>query len=414
MSQLNTTETYPLKGWRRLGIAALLGMLTAFGPLTMDMYLPSMPELAADLHANASLAQLTITATLVGLAAGQLIAGPLSDVRGRRKPMIVALVIYTLASLFAAFSSSIWLLISLRFLQGISGAAGMVISRAVSRDLYTGKELTKFLALLMLINGVAPVAAPIVGGQLLRVMNWHGVFIVLAAFGVIMFLGVLFNLPETLSEERRDEGGFKETLVTFKQFISDRVFVGYALALGFVMAGMFAYISGSPFVLQNVFNASPQMFGVIFGINGLGIVAAAQLTGKLTNKVGERQLLLFGLSFAAAGGLVLLAMILFGAGLIAVLIPLFFVVATIGVVETTGYSLAMQKQEKSAGSAAALLGIMPFIMGAIIAPLVGIAGSYTAVPMGIIIAIVDVGALVSFTLLTRKKKDDHVSDESAS
>lgn len=283
----------------------------------------------------------------------------------------------------------------------------MVISRAVSRDLYTGKALTKFLALLMLINGVAPVAAPIAGGQLLRVMDWNGVFLVLAAFGVVMLLGVLFSLPETLSKEQRDEGGFKQTLVTFKQFISDRVFVGYALALGFVMAGMFAYISGSPFVLQNVYEASPQMFGVIFGINGLGIVAAAQVTGKLTDKLGDRKILFGGVSIAAVAGVVLLIMILIGANLIAVLIPLFFAVSSVGIVETTGYSLAMQKQEKSAGSAAALLGIMPFAMGAIIAPLVGIAGSYSAVPMGVIIAIVEVGAFVSFTLMTREKRTGH-------
>lgn len=405
MEQLETSGTY--SGWKRLWIAGLLGLLTAFGPLSIDMYLPSLPSLASDLHTSASLAQMSLTATLVGLAVGQLIAGPLSDVRGRRAPLIVALATYTVASLLAAISPSIWLLIVLRFFQGIAGAAGIVISRAVSRDLYTGSDLTKFLSLLMLVNGVAPIAAPIAGGQLLRFTSWHGVFIVLAAIGVIMFLGVFFNLPETLSKERRAQGGIKETLETFQQFIGNRVFVGYALAQGFVMAGMFAYISGSPFVLQNIFGVSAQMFSVIFAINGLGIIIATQVTGKLADKVGERRLLLTGLSFAAAGGVVLLGMILSGAGLIAVLVPLFFVVASVGMVNTTSFSLAMQNQEKSAGSASALLGIMPFVMGAIVAPLVGIGGSHTALPMGVIIAIADVGAIVCYTLLTRKKSTEN-------
>lgn len=411
MNQMDTTGTYSYKGWRRLWIATLLGLLTAFGPLSIDMYLPSLPSLAADLHTSASLAQLSLTACLIGLAVGQVIAGPLSDIRGRRMPLTVALATYTVASLLAAISPSIWLLIVLRFLQGIAGAAGIVISRAVSRDLYTGSELTKFLSLLMLVNGVAPIAAPIAGGQLLNVTDWHGVFIVLAAIGAMMFLGVFFNLPETLSKGSRAQGGVKETLATFQQFIGNRVFVGYALAQGFVMAGMFAYISGSPFVLQNIFGVSPQMFSVIFAINGLGIIVATQVTGKLADKVGERRLLLTGVSFAAAGGLVLLGMILAGAGLIAVLIPLFFVVASVGMVNTTSFSLAMQNQAKSAGSASALLGIMPFVMGAIVAPLVGIAGSHTAVPMGVIIAIADVGAIVSYLLLTRKKSPGHVASK---
>ncbi|WP_282940005.1 multidrug effflux MFS transporter [Paenibacillus sp. RC67] len=398
---------------RRLWMALVLGALASFGPLSIDMYLPALPTLADDLHTTTSLAQLSLTFCLLGLSLGQLLAGPLSDVRGRRMPLIAGLLVYTVASLLCAFSPSIWALIVLRFIQGFAGAAGIVISRAVVRDMYSGTELTKFFSLLMLVNGVAPIFAPIAGGQLLRATAWPGVFVVLSIFGVLMLIAVLFGLPETLPVQRRSKGGIANTLKTFRSLASDRMFMGYALSQGLVIAAMFAYISGSPFVIQNIFGASPQMYSMFFAINGLGIIIAGQVTGRLAGKLGEKKLLVSGLVLAMLGGVTLLAMILVGAGLYAILVPLFFVVSSVGIVSATSFALAMQNQAQAAGSASALLGLLSFIAGGVVAPLVGLGGSGTAVPMGIVIAVADVGAVVCYLLMIRRKKASAVYSASA-
>lgn len=402
MNELSTAIK-PAAPSRRIRLAVILGSLAAFGPLSIDMYLPALPELTKDLNTSTSLAQLSLTACLLGLSAGQLFAGPVSDVRGRRKPLLIGLIIYALASILCAFSPSIWIFVILRFIQGLAGSAGIVISRAVVRDLYSGTELTKFFSLLMLVNGIAPIMAPIAGGQLMEITSWRGVFIVLSLIGMIMLAAVLAGLPETLAQERRSQGGLGNTLATFGRLIRNRTFVGYALSQGFVTAGMFAYISGSPFVVQNIYGASPQMFSLIFAINGLGIIIASQLTGRLASRLGETKLLVTGLLLAGAGGLLLLVMILAGAGLSAVLPPLFFVVSSVGIVGTTSFSLAMQDQAQAAGSASALLGLLSFVFGGIVAPLVGLGGSGTAVPMGIVIAVAEVSAIMCYLLLVRRQ-----------
>ncbi|QDS33736.1 multidrug effflux MFS transporter [Brevibacillus brevis] len=387
---------------RRLWMAAILGSLSAFGPLSLDMYLPALPMLADDLQTSTSMTQLSLTACMLGLSIGQLFAGPISDVRGRRIPLIIGLILYAVSSFLCAVAPSIYTFVLLRFVQGLAGSAGIVIARATVRDLYAGTELTKFFALLMLINGIAPIAAPIVGGQILQFTTWHGVFVVLGLIGAIMFLVVLLALPETLPQERRSKAGIGNTLTTFGTLLKDRVFMGYAIAQGLVTAAMFAYISGSPFVFQKIFEVSPQTFSLIFAINGVGIIIASQITGKLAGKVKETSLFIAGITIAAVGGILLLVMILLQAGLIAVLVPLFFVVSSVGIVGATGFSLAMQNQSKAAGSASALQGLLSFISGGIVAPLVGISGEHTAVPMGIIIALSTIGAIVCYVVMVRR------------
>ncbi|TRY28257.1 multidrug effflux MFS transporter [Brevibacillus sp. LEMMJ03] len=389
---------------RRIWMVIVLGALSAFGPLSLDMYLPGLPMLADDLHTSTSVAQLSLTACLLGLSLGQVVAGPLSDVRGRRLPLMAGLVVYAAASFLCAAAPSIWALILLRFLQGAAGAAGIVISRAVARDLYAGTELTRFFSLLMLVNGAAPILAPIAGGQLLRVTSWHGVFTVLGLIGVVMVLVVRFGLPETLPAERRSKGGVKNTLLTFGSLVRDRGFMGYALTQGLVTAAMFAYIAGSPFVLQNIYGVTPQMFSLVFAMNGLGIIIAGQVTGRLAGRVSESRLLVTGLGLASLGGLSLLVVFIVGAGLPAVLPPLFLVVSSVGIVSTTCFSLAMQRQGGSAGSASALLGLLSFIAGGIAAPLVGLGGSGTAAPMGIVIAAAEIGALLCYAVLIHRRK----------
>lgn len=383
-------------------MAVVLGSLAAFGPLSIDMYLPALPELTHDLNTSTSLAQLSLTACLLGLSLGQLFAGPLSDVRGRRTPLLIGLMIYAIASILCAFGPSISIFVILRFIQGLAGSAGIVISRAVVRDMYAGTELTKFFSLLMLVNGIAPILAPIAGGQLMELTSWRGVFVVLSVIGVMMLAAVLLGLPETLPEARRSRGGLRHTLATFRRLVQNRSFVGYALSQGLVTAAMFAYISGSPFVIQDIFGASPQMFSLIFAMNGLGIIVASQMTGRLAGRFGEARLLTAGLFIAAASGLLLLAAIVSEAGLAAVLVPLFFVVASVGIVGTTTFSLAMQDQAEAAGSASALLGVLSFIFGGVVAPLVGLGGSGTAVPMGIVIAAAELGAVACYAFMVRR------------
>ncbi|SEA37094.1 MULTISPECIES: multidrug effflux MFS transporter [unclassified Paenibacillus] len=386
----------------RVRMALILGTLSAFGPLSLDMYLPALPTLADEFQSSTSYAQLSLTACMVGLAAGQLLAGPLSDVRGRRAPLIAGLILYTIASILCLVSPTMGSFVVLRFIQGAAGAAGIVISRAVVRDVYSGPELTRFFSLLMLINGVAPIAAPIIGGQLLAYTSWRGVFILLSIIGILTLVAVVVGLGETLPAERRSSGGLKQTLITFRKIAGDRLFMGYALTQGFVSAGMFAYISGSPFVLQKIYGISPQMFSICFAINGLGIILASQIAGRLAGKVSETRLLIAGLITAALGGTSLLIAILAGGNLISVLIPLFLVVSSVGLVNTASFSLAMANQEKSAGSASALIGVMTFLFGGIVAPLVGLGGEGTAVPMGIVIACADLGALLIYVVMVGK------------
>ncbi|AET68367.1 drug resistance transporter, Bcr/CflA subfamily [Desulfosporosinus orientis DSM 765] len=384
---------------RRLLTGIILGSLSAFGPLSIDMYLPALPILTSDLHTSPSLAQFSLTACLLGLAFGQLVSGSQSDVRGRRIPLLIGLAFYTLSSLVCAMSPSIWGLIAFRFIQGVAGSAGIAISRAVVRDLYSGSDMIKFFALLMLINGIGPIMAPILGGQLLQFTSWRGVFLVLGIVGIVMLLSVFFALPETLPVLHRSQGGLRNTLNTFGKLICDRVFMGYAIPQGLVMAAMFAYISGSPFVIQNIFGASPQMYSVLFAINGIGIILAGQVTSRLASRIAGTKLFLGGLSMAAVGGISLLAVILVGSGLKAILLSLFVVVSSVGIVSTAGSSLAMENYGHSAGSASALLGLFSFVIGALVAPLVGLGGEYTAVPMGIVIAVAEIGAMSCYLIL---------------
>lgn len=387
---------------RRIWTVFILGALSAFGPLSIDMYLPALPSLAKDLHTSASLTQLSLTACLLGLSFGQLLAGSQSDVRGRRFPLLVGLAGYTVSSLLCAESSSIWSLIFLRFIQGFMGSAGIVISRAIVRDLYSGSEMMKFTAVLMLVNGAGPILAPIIGGQLLKITSWQGVFFVLTGVGLLMVLAVISGLPETLPRNRRSQAGLANTLGTYGVLLKDPVFMSYALPSGLVSASMFAYISGSPFVIQDIFGASPQAFSIIFAINGLGIIIAGQITGKLAGRVNGNALFLSGLVIPSLGGILLLTMILIRAGLFAILPPLFLVVSSVGIVGTAGSALAMENYGHSAGSASALLGLLSLITGALVAPLVGLGGNNTAIPMGIIIAATNICSVLSYFILKRR------------
>ncbi|MFF7180782.1 Bcr/CflA family multidrug efflux MFS transporter [Streptomyces sp. NPDC008121] len=397
----------PVAAARRAGllVTLVLGGLTALPPLSMDMYLPALPEVTESLRSPAATVQLTLTACLAGMALGQLVVGPMSDKWGRRRPLLIGMIVYVAATAVCAFAPSAELLIAFRLLQGLAGAAGIVIARAVVRDLYDGVEMARFFSTLMLISGVAPIIAPLIGGQILRVTEWRGVFHVLAVIGVLLTVVVWRFLGETLPPERRHSGGVGEALRTMRGLLADRVFTGYMLAGGLAFAALFAYISASPFVVQEIYGASPQTFSLLFGLNSIGLVAVGQINGKLlVGRVSLDKALGLGLGviLLAAVALVLLTSGVFGEpGLVPVAAGLFVLMSAMGLALPNTNAQALMRTPHAAGSASALLGTSSFLVGAVASPLVGIAGEATAVPMAVVQLVCAVAALGCFLGLCR-------------
>lgn len=391
-----------LTGTKRLQLALLLGSLSLLGPFTIDTYLPSFPTIVKEYGTTASLVQISLTTCLLGLGLGQLIIGPMSDVQGRKKPLRVFLIMYLITSVICAFSPNIYIFIGARFMQGFAAAGGLVISRAIVRDVYSGRELTKFFALLMLVGNLGPIVAPIAGGIILAFTNWSGVFLVLACIGIVLFLIVLWKLEETLPKENRVPSDISQIVKNFGSLLKDRQFTGYALTQGFMVAGIFAYVSGISFVYQNIYGVTPQVFSLLFGVNGIALIIGTQMVGRFAGVISERAFLKIGLLVANVSGSALLVALLVKAPLIAVAVPIFFFVSSIGITGTTSFALAMETQGHIAGSASALLGLLPFVLGSLTAPLVGIGGEYTAIPMAIIMFLASLLAFLSYYGLVGK------------
>ncbi|MFJ9832264.1 multidrug effflux MFS transporter [Streptomyces sp. NPDC101169] len=369
-------------------LVLLLGGLTATTPLAMDMYLPSLPEVTRTLHAPAATVQLTLTACLAGMALGQLVVGPMSDRWGRRRPLLAGLAVYLVATALCAFAPNVETLVALRLAQGLAGSAGIVIARAVVRDLYDGLAMARFFSSLMLVSGVAPIVAPLIGGQILRVTDWRGVFVVLTVAGAALTALVWARLPETLPPARRHQGGVGEALRAMRGLLADAPFSGYLLAGGFAFASLFAYVSASPFVVQEIYGASPQTFSLLFGLNSVGLMITGQVNGKLlVGRVALEKVLAAGLAVTvlAATALLLMSAGAFGeVGLVPVAAALFVLMSAMGVTLPNAQSLALLRTRHSAGSASALLGTSSFLIGAVVSPLVGVAGEHTAVPMAVV------------------------------
>lgn len=390
-------------GHRRL-LLFILGALSAIGPLAIDMYLPALPAITGELLSTPAQVQLTLTACLIGVSAGQVIAGPVSDVRGRRVPLIVGVAGFALASLLCAFAPSVPVLIALRLTQGLFGGAALVIVRAVVRDLYDGAAIARIFATLMLVSGLAPILAPIAGAQLLTFTSWRGVFVALSLAGLVLMLAVLGGVRETLPATERHGGGLRQTVRTFGRLLRDRPFMGCALTAGLSFAAVFAYVSGSPFVVQEVYDATPQQFSLVFGLNAFGLTAMAQIGGRLSGRVPPVRLIRAGLTLALAGGVILLAAVLAGLGLAGLVAGLFVMMCGQGLVLPGTGALALAGQPPQvAGSASALLGVLQFALGACCAPLVGLAGSGTATPMAAVILGLVVAAAAAFLLLGRTR-----------
>ncbi|GAA2373177.1 multidrug effflux MFS transporter [Nonomuraea africana] len=400
---MSVAEAAPaVRGNRRGLLLLILGALSAIGPLSIDMYLPALPAITTEMLSAPAQVQLTLTACLVGVSIGQVLAGPLSDVHGRRIPLIVGVAGYTLASLLCAFAPSVTALIVLRLAQGVMGGAALVIVRAVVRDLYDGAAIARIFATLMLVSGLAPILAPIAGAQLLSFTSWRGIFVALSLAGLVLLLAVLPGVKETLPAEDREGGGLRHTAATFWRLLGDRSFMACSLAAGLAFAGMFAYISGSPFVLQEVYGASPQQFSLVFGLNAFGLTIMAQVGGRLAGRVPPARLVLIGLFVSLAGGALLVLAATMGLGLAGVVAALFVIMCGAGLVLPGTGALALAGQpQQIAGSASALLGVLQFAFGAVAAPLVGLAGSGSAVPMAVVMLALIVGSLLIFILLGR-------------
>ncbi|MGG1552803.1 multidrug effflux MFS transporter [Paenibacillus ferrarius] len=383
-------------------LALLLGLFSTLGPFTIDMYLPAFPQIVEQFDTTASLVQLSLTACLLGLGVGQLVMGSLSDVHGRRNPLLISMTIYVVASLACAFSPNIWTLIAFRLVQGFVASAGIVISRAIARDLFSGHELTKFFSLLLLVGNLGPLVAPVTGSGVLSLTSWVGVFIALSLLGIFLLASTKWGLKETLPVERRSPSNFMQQLRNYGSLLRDRTFTGYMLAQGIMIAGVFAYVSGTPFIYQNIYGVSPTVFALLFGSNGITLIIGSQLVGRMAHRVSEKTFLVFGLWLAGAASIAVLLVAYFHGPLYALVIPLVFFVASIGITSTAAFPLAMESQGHMAGSAAALMGVIPFLLGAVVSPLVGIAGEDTAVPLGVLILATSSAAMLSYFLLVKK------------
>ena len=354
-------------------------MMTAMAPLSTDMYLPSLPVMQADFGISASLVQLTLTMTMLGMAFGQIFAGPVSDYYGRKKPLLVGMVAFTAATLGCVLAENIVAFLCFRFVMGFAGASGIVVAKAIARDVCEGPELTRFFAMLMMVNGLAPILAPVIGGQILLFTTWRGVFVTLVAIGLFLLLAT-FAYKETLSPEKR-LAGIRASFAKFPQLLKNRYFLGHCLLQCFVFGGFFAYLSGSSFVFQNIFQVSPQVYSLIFGGIGVGLLVAGALPARLAGRVPDEKMLQVAMLISLGGSVLLFVGFWFEVGLAVILPILFFTITPLSVLGASSFSLALSRQGKNAGTASAILGFSSMILGGCMMPLVGIAGEHTAIPM---------------------------------
>ncbi|MCV3316000.1 multidrug effflux MFS transporter [Pediococcus ethanolidurans] len=391
---------------RKLWLTFFLGLISATGPLSLDMYLPALPTMQTTFHTQTSVIQMSITFCLIGLAVGQLIVGPLSDHFGRRMPLSIGFAIFALTSVLIMIVHSIVLFLILRFIQGLAGSAGQVLSRAVARDLFSGKELTKFFALLMGVNGVFPIISPIIGGFLLNFMTWRGIFGLLAVIGILVVIGIQLTLKESLPPKLRSTESIFQGFVSMGTMFTKRDFMLIALIQGLVFGALFSYIAASSFVFQNFFHLSAQQFSLLYALNGLGIIIGNNIPAYLTAKLTNFQVLGGALVLGALSAVVMLGSTLTTPNMMLVAVPLFLIVICIGVVNTIATSIAMNSQDKNAGSASAVLGLLMNIVGGIFSPLAGALGAKSYTPMAILIFVSELGGLGLFLVLLKAQKLD--------
>lgn len=382
----------------------ILGALTAIGALSIDMFLPGLPEIKNDFHTTTSNAQLTLSLFMIGLALGNLFAGPISDATGRKKPLWISMFIYTLASLGIVFVTNIEIMIALRFIQGVTGGAASVISRAIASDMYKGKELTKFLSLLMLVNGVAPVIAPAIGGVILSLAVWRMVFIILTVFGILMVIGSLTKVPESLQDDEKDSDGIKEMFKNFKHLLETPKFVLPMLIQGFSFIMLFTYISASPFIIQKIYGMSALQFSIMFAAIGITLIISSQLVGVLVDRIERRQLLKIVTYIQVLGVVIVAIKLLNHLSFWILVIGFIILVAPVTAVASLGFSIAMDESTRGRGSASSLLGLVQFLLGGLMSSLVNVMGEHNVIPYVVIISMTAVIMIILQTIYTRLQR----------
>jgi len=388
---------------QRVVYVVLLGALMALGPFTIDLYLPAFPAVEADFDVTPAIIQLTLTATAVGFALGQLLVGPLSDKVGRRLPLIVATSVHIVCSFSIAVAPSIELLGALRVLQGMGAAGGAVVAMAMVRDLFGGLPLVRMLSRMALVSGLAPILAPVIGSQLLRVLDWRGIFFFLAGYGVLALLAAGFFLVETLPAARRADRGHSSVGERYKALFTDRVFVGVVIISGMTFSGLFAYLSSSSFLFQEVYGLNAQQYGLLFAVNSLGIIIGVQVSSRLAKFVGPQWILSGAVLGMIASATTIVALDMARVGLAGILVPLFFFITSCGFAFPCQQVLALANHGGEAATAASVLGAVNFGLAGIISPIVGLFGIHNAIPMGGVMAITATVSLVVMVLLVRPR-----------
>ncbi|CDZ88680.1 Mfs transporter [Rhodococcus ruber] len=381
-----------------------LALLSATAPLATDMYLPGLPIMSESLGTSTVGIQLTLTTFMAGLGVGQLVVGPLSDGWGRRRLLLAGTVVLALSSALCATAPTVEVLIAARLIQGFSGGTGIVLARAVIADRSRGNEAARLFSIMMIIGGVAPIVAPLLGGVLLGPIGWRGIFWVLTGLAVVMVVAVLTVVPETLPPERRHSGGLATLARNFGTVIGNRQFVGYAATFALGFGAMFSYISASPFVVQEVLGMTPGQFSLIFAVNSVGLVAGNIVNTRLIGRFEVRNLLRYGVAqMLAAGILLVLAVLVADTARWLVLPLLFLVVSSLGFVMGNATALAQGQVPKTAGTGSAVMGASQFGLAALVSPLVGLGGEDTALPMALAIAISAALSMTALLTLTRDR-----------
>jgi DHA1 family bicyclomycin/chloramphenicol resistance-like MFS transporter len=383
-------------GFHYYRLALILGALTAMGPLAIDMYLPALPTIAREFGTESRVVQVSLAVYFAGIAIGQAFYGPMSDRVGRKPILYVGLVVFMVSSIGCASAGSVKMLIAFRFLQALGGCAPLVVPRAVVRDHFDQIGSVRMLSVLMLVQGLAPVLAPLIGGQLLVTLGWRSVFWVLTAYAAVWLVVVATSLSESLPVEHRLRQPIGHVLRVYWRLIGDRSFIGHALSGALIFAGLLAYISGSPAVFIEVFDVAPERYGVYFGINAVGIAIASQLNRWLSSRLDARRIVAVVLTVAMTASAVLLVDASSGfGGFAGILVPLFFYIACHGFVLPNTTALAMAPHGQVAGSASALLGTLQFVLGATAGSVIGLFANGTAVPMAAVLACCGTTAFLS-------------------
>ena len=398
---MNLHDTTPHT--RQTELIILLGGLTALAPVSIDMYLPALPTIGLAFSAEPGHVQLSLASFFLGLATGQAFYGPISDRFGRKRPLYAGMLLFALASAGCAVATSIDTLIVLRFFQALGACSGQVIARAVVRDLFSARESARVFSLLLLVMGVSPILAPLVGGQLIGWFEWRVVFWVITGLGLLGLAGVVFRLPETHRHEHKRSLQLDKVLGVYAQLLKDRTFVGYALTGGLAMAGLYTYIVATPFVFIQLFQVPANRFGLFFGANAVGLVAAAQLNVRLVRRHETDVVIRKVLIIEVVTGILLLAGTAAGwIGLAGTALMLFVYIASVGCLFPNTTAMAMAAHGDKAGSASALVGTLQFTLAAIAASAVGAANNGTALPMAVVIAACAGTAFLFYYTLVRR------------